>query len=218
MIPTQTKEQKALRKRFYEDFGFYSKHALKVRTKKGTVAPFKLNTVQTRFDKEVDDQRRRTGRVRKIILKGRQQGLSTYVSGRMYSRLSQRKRQEGPRGRPQGGQHPRTLFDMYQRYSHDLLPPMLKPETIGTPHARSWCSTKLDTGAHGRDRRRRRHRALVKPSPTRTCPSMAFWPASTRLQENLTRPTPVLSRTLPTPRAYVESTANGYNDVHRNVR
>ena len=31
-MTAMTKEQLALRKRFYEDFGFYSKHALKVRT------------------------------------------------------------------------------------------------------------------------------------------------------------------------------------------
>ena len=94
-MTAMTKEQLALRKRFYEDFGFYSKHALKVRTKAGEVKSFALNPVQQRFQKEVDDQRKRAGRVRKIILKGRQQGFSTYVSGRMYSRLSQRKAKKG---------------------------------------------------------------------------------------------------------------------------
>lgn len=98
-----TKEQLALRKRFFEDFGFYSKHALKVRTKKGEVKTFTLNGVQERFQKEVEDQRKRTGRVRKIILKGRQQGFSTYVSGTHVLAPLAAKGQEGPGGRAQGG-------------------------------------------------------------------------------------------------------------------
>jgi hypothetical protein len=94
-MPMKTKEQIKLRKRFYEDFTFYAKHALKVRSKQNKIVPFELNPVQVKFHAEVEDQRRRTGRVRKIILKGRQQGLSTYVSGRKYWRLSQRSAKKG---------------------------------------------------------------------------------------------------------------------------
>jgi hypothetical protein len=113
-------EKAALRKRFYEDFDFYSKHALKIRTKSNEIKPFELNAVQKRFHAEVEDQRRRTGRVRKIILKGRQQGLSTYVSGRKYWRLSQRKAKKGLVVAHKADST-RALFDMYRRY-HTLCP------------------------------------------------------------------------------------------------
>ncbi len=35
-----------VRKRLYEDFKFYAKHALKIRTKSGEVQPFALNKAQ----------------------------------------------------------------------------------------------------------------------------------------------------------------------------
>ena len=65
------------------------------------------------------------GKVRIIILKARQQGLSTYVGGYLYFGVSQQS--------PQGShlahqpQH-RALFDMVGRY-HQHCPELLKPHT-----------------------------------------------------------------------------------------
>jgi hypothetical protein len=63
----------------------------------------------------VEDQRKRTGRVRKIILKGRQQGLSTYVSGRYYWRLSQRTAKKGIVVAHKADST-KALWQMYKRY------------------------------------------------------------------------------------------------------
>src|SRR5687768_1979831 len=127
MTTAMTKEQLKLRRRFFDDFDFYAKHALKVRSKKNKIVPFELNLVQQKFHAEVEDQRKRTGRVRKIILKGRQQGLSTYVSGRMYWRLSQRTAKKGIVVAHKA-ESTAALWQMYQRY-HKSVPAMLKPST-----------------------------------------------------------------------------------------
>jgi hypothetical protein len=205
MTQAMTKEQIALRKRFYDDFGFYSKHALKVRSKAGEVTSFKLNPVQTRFDIEVADQRRRTGRVRKIILKGRQQGFSTYVSGRMYSRLSQRRAKKGLVVAHKADSS-RALFDMYRRY-HTLLPPMLKPETNYSSR-KELVFSKLDTAlivatAGGDGLGRGEMFSDLHLS------ELAFWPAGTA-KENLHGLLQCLPNTEDT-EAYIESTANGFN-------
>lgn len=200
-----TKEQIKLRKRFYEDFEFYSKHCLKVRTKEGEVKAFALNAVQQRFQKEVDDQLKRTGRVRKIILKGRQQGFSTYVSGRMYSRLSQRKAKKGFVVAHKADSS-RALFDMYQRY-HSLLPPLLKPETKYSSR-KELVFSKLDTAlmvatAGGDGIARGETLSDMHLS------ELAFWPASSAA-ENLHGLLQCLPNSDDT-EAYIESTANGFN-------
>jgi hypothetical protein len=200
-----TKEKLALRKRLYEDFDFYSKHCLKIRTKQNEVKPFKLNAVQTRFHAEVEDQRKRTGRVRKIILKGRQQGLSTYVSGRKYWRLSQRKAKKGLVVAHKADST-RALFDMYQRY-HTLCPADLKPETKYSSRKELMFS-KLDTaimvataGGDGI--------ARGETISDMHLSEIAFWLASAAA-ENLNG----LLQSLPNSddtECFIESTANGFN-------
>ena len=76
-----TKKLEQVRKRLYEDFSFYAKSALKIRTKTGQIAPLALKPAQEILDDAVTDQIKTDGKVRVIILKARQQGLSTYVGG-----------------------------------------------------------------------------------------------------------------------------------------
>lgn len=49
---------------------------------------FIMNDVQNYVDQRLDQQREETGRVRALILKGRQQGISTYISARYYHRTT----------------------------------------------------------------------------------------------------------------------------------
>ncbi len=50
----------------------------------GELRPFIFNSAQDKLHAAIEDQKNRTGRVRIIIVKGRQQGCSTYVAGRFY--------------------------------------------------------------------------------------------------------------------------------------
>lgn len=79
--------EKRVRKRMRDDFAFYAYSTLKIRTKesasgKGGLERFELNSAQKHIHAKITEQKQKTGKVRAIILKGRQQGCSTYVEGR----------------------------------------------------------------------------------------------------------------------------------------
>lgn len=73
--------------RLKTDFAFFAKHCLRIRTKTGDIVPFRLNKAQRYLHDKLEEQRRKTGKVRAIVLKGRQLGASTYIEGRYYWRL-----------------------------------------------------------------------------------------------------------------------------------
>jgi hypothetical protein len=122
-----TPEQLAARKRLYNDFEFYAKHCCRIRTKEGTITPLVLNRVQKRFVERINDQMLRTGRVRMVVVKARQQGLSTVISAWQYWWLSQRKAQKGIVIAHEADATT-TLFDMYRRL-HENVPDAVRPST-----------------------------------------------------------------------------------------
>ena len=121
------KQLKQVRKKLLNNFNFYSKSALKIRTKEGKINPLALNPAQQILDKAVNDQMASEGKVRVIILKARQQGLSTYTGGYLYFSVSQR-----PACKAMVITHhadsTRALFDMTKRF-HEHCPDILKPHT-----------------------------------------------------------------------------------------
>jgi hypothetical protein len=64
------------------DFKYYAEHFLFIKDKAGTIIPLKLNSAQARAHAACEEQLARKGRVRLIVVKGRQQGLSTYFQAR----------------------------------------------------------------------------------------------------------------------------------------
>lgn len=122
-----TPEQLRARKRLYEDFEFYAKHALKIRTKEGEVKPFTLNEAQTRLLTAINDQIKTEGKVRVVILKARQMGLSTLVGGWLYWYISQHQAQKGLVV-THHADSTRALFDMTKRY-FEHTPEILKPHS-----------------------------------------------------------------------------------------
>jgi len=87
-LPSLTKPSLETLRRLRNDFTEYAPRCLKIRTKSGKVRAFKLNRAQLFIHERLEAQRRRVGWVRAIILKGRQQGASTYIGGRFYHRAS----------------------------------------------------------------------------------------------------------------------------------
>ena len=116
-----------IRERLLYEFPFYSKSALKIRTKSGDIAPLNLNPAQEILQKAVDDQQKTEGKIRIIILKARQQGLSTYVGGHLYFSVSQNKARKAM-VITHHADSTRALFDMTKRY-HENCPEILKPHT-----------------------------------------------------------------------------------------
>lgn len=70
------------------DFEYYAPRCLKIRTKSGAIEPFELNRAQKYIHDRLETQLATTGKVRALILKGRQQGASTYIGGRFFWKAS----------------------------------------------------------------------------------------------------------------------------------
>jgi hypothetical protein len=129
----------AVRKRLRDDFGFYASKCVKIRTKQGDIRTLEFNPVQKKLEALVKKQVEATGQARVIILKARQQGLSTYTSGRLYFRLSQLPAKKGLVVAHKSDST-RTLFDMYRRI-HAEMPEAVRPSRPSTPRGASWRST-----------------------------------------------------------------------------
>ncbi len=71
-----------------DDFPFFAKKCLYIRTKSGDIVPLVLNKAQASIHEQIETQRRETGKVRALILKSRQLGASTYIGGRFLHKTS----------------------------------------------------------------------------------------------------------------------------------
>ena len=80
------KIQKSLTK-LRDNLPFFSERLLNIVTKDGTIEKLHLNKAQSYIHGKLEDQRNSMGRVRALILKGRQQGCSTYVGARFYHKV-----------------------------------------------------------------------------------------------------------------------------------
>lgn len=85
------KGERSLRARLANDFEYYSANLLKILSKGGGLVPFELNKAQKHIHSVIEEQLERTGRVRVLVLKARQQGCSTLTAGRFYRAVTHRK-------------------------------------------------------------------------------------------------------------------------------
>ncbi len=138
-----SKRERAIRQRLKSDFAHYAAHCLKIRTKEGAVEPFRLNAAQRHIQAELDRQLAETGRVRALILKGRQQGCSTYVEGRFFWRVTHRR---GTRAfiLTHLDEATMTLFEMAKRF-YEHCPPPVRPR-LKASNARELVFDRLDSG------------------------------------------------------------------------
>jgi len=70
------------------DLPFYAKSCLKIVNKAGEIIPLTLNKSQLYIHAMLEKQRADTGMVRAVILKGRQQGCTTYIQGRYFHKTN----------------------------------------------------------------------------------------------------------------------------------
>jgi hypothetical protein len=112
--------------RYLQDLPTYAGECLKIRTKSSHVIPLRFNYSQSVVHARLTAQRRELGRVRAIILKARQQGVSTYTAARFFRRINlipnQRAAVVADKKERAGG-----LFSMYTRFDK-FLPPNMKPK------------------------------------------------------------------------------------------
>jgi hypothetical protein len=183
-------------------FKWFAQKFLKIRTKRGQVAPFVLNKAQLYAHERVERQRREIGKVRAVIIKGRQQGFSTWIGARYYKIttetvgystfiLSHESKTTG------------KLYEMVQRY-HDHCPDFVKPtkdgdnKKLGMKFSSLESSYELGT-AKNPDSGRGFTAQLFHGS------EVAFWPFADQILAGVMQAVP----DLPGTEVILESTANG---------
>jgi len=121
----------------------FAHNFLKIRTKSGAIEPFIFNRAQNYLHERLEAQKSNIGKVRALILKGRQQGCSTYVQARDFHLVSTR------RGKKafiltHEAEATKNLFDMTKRYN-DSVPEGLLPKP-DTSSAKELNFNSLDSG------------------------------------------------------------------------
>lgn len=129
--------------RLITDFPYYAGRHLKIATKDGGLEPLKLNRAQQYVHERIEEQLFEHGHIRALVLKGRQQGISTYTEGRFYWRTQLRQ------GRKAYilthlAEATDNLFSMVERY-HLNVPDWLRPQT-GTDNTKQLRFPLLDSG------------------------------------------------------------------------
>lgn len=111
--------------RLRNDLVFYARHCLRIKQKDGKIVPFQLNEAQQFIHQRIEDQRQRTGMVRVLILKGRQQGCSTYVAARFFHKAAWSQGQS-VFILSHHSATTETLFQLVDRY-RNLVPEQVRP-------------------------------------------------------------------------------------------
>jgi hypothetical protein len=192
--------------RLRADLEYFAKHALQLRPKTGPLEAFVFNPAQRKLHRLIEEQKARTGRVRVIVLKARQLGVSTYTAARL---LHQTITKPGLRTIIIGHERRASsnLFEIVKRF-FDFLPDEIKP-SVGTSNAESLVFDRLDSGyivtvATGEGTGRSATAQLLHASEA------AFWSDLPLQMASLMQTVP----DLPGTEIIIESTANGYNDFH----
>jgi phage terminase large subunit-like protein len=135
--------ERGIRQRLKADFPHYAQRCLKIRTKEGRIQPFELNGAQRLIHQRLEEQLEKTGRVRALILKGRQQGCSTYVQGRFYWKVTHR---EGVRAfiLTHLEEATRNIHGIVKRF-HESCPWIVRPQAT-LVNSRELVFGRLDSG------------------------------------------------------------------------
>jgi len=139
----QSGRHRAIRQRLKNDLPHYAEHCLKIRSKAGKLVPLVLNDVQRHIHARLEAQQAASGRVRALILKARQPGVSTYVGARFYWKVTHGR---GLRAfiLTHRDQATANLFAMAKRF-HDGCPAPVKPQTKAS-NAKELIFGRLDSG------------------------------------------------------------------------
>lgn len=207
MTPQQ---RKAIALHLAGNFEAYAPRILKVLPKAGGVPqPFFPNDAQKYLHGKIEEQRKSIGKVRAIVLKGRQQGISTYTEGRFYWRLTHSKgKQAFILTHEQAATD--NLFGMVDRFWHNA--PADGRPSLGASNAKELVFDLLDSrymvataGARGTGRSRTAqffHGSEV-----------AFWPDAASHMAGIGQVVADLAGT----EMLLESTANGTANVFHDL-
>jgi len=137
MAEPLTERQRRVHEALTKSLPLFSKVNLKVQTKdpRNPIQPLILNKAQLYLHERAEDQLRRTGKVRRIIIKGRQQGASTYITARFYWKATMNKAVSVYILSHEAGSTD-ILFDKVKMY-YEKCEPVIKP-TLDTDNKKTY--------------------------------------------------------------------------------
>lgn len=123
-----------------ESFEYFAETFLRIKDKEGNTVPLILNAAQQYIHDQLEAQWFSEGRVRALILKGRQQGCSTLIAARYYWHVW---RSQGLEvfiltHEDKATEH---IFSIVQRYN-DLIDPRMRPRTGKSNAKELWFEVK----------------------------------------------------------------------------
>lgn len=140
---TISDRERAIRQKLKDDFPHFANKCLKIRTKEGQILSFTLNRAQLYIHAKLEEQKAKTGKVRALCLKGRQQGVSTYIGARYYHQVIHR---FGTQAfiLTHALDATNNLYKMAQRF-YENTPSLIKPD-VTTSNAKELIFGRLDSG------------------------------------------------------------------------
>ncbi|QZI87753.1 putative terminase large subunit [Vibrio phage 219E41.1] len=132
----------AVMHKFETDYAYYAHRALKIKTKSEGLKTFSFNKGQWYLHAMAEYQLKTTGKIRIVIVKGRQQGISTFTEGRAYWKASQTQAYNAV-VMTHENTATNNLFDMFKRY-HENCYEELQP-TLGKNNAKALEMVMLDS-------------------------------------------------------------------------
>ena len=188
------------------NFEYYAPHVLKVKDEAtGLLVPFQPRIAQRYLHQRAEEQKRVTGKIRLLVLKGRRQGISTYIEGRFYWRTSMGR---GLQARILTHEQDATdvLFGMTKRF-HTHCPPQLQAHTKNLS-AKALTFDLLDSEflvatAGSKDTGRSANTHLFHGS------EVAFWPNAADHMLGIGQTVP----NAPGTEIFLESTGNGIGNL-----
>jgi hypothetical protein len=188
------------------DDELYCARNLKIRTKDGEIMPFVWNDAQRVLHARIEQQKAERGLVRVIVLKGRQQGISTYVAARFYKRTCM-----GFGKRTMILTHldaaTQNLFGMAKTFfelSSDTLRPAIKANS-GTELSFAKLRSGYKVATAGSPGARRSDTIQYLHAS-----EMAFWANAQKIMAGLGQTVPLIEGS----EAIIESTANGMGNLY----
>jgi hypothetical protein len=193
--------------RLETDLEYFAASVLKIRPKAGSLAPFLFNPAQRELHRIIEEQKAKTGRVRVIVLKARQLGISTYVAARYYKRTTSN---PGLRTIIIGHEKAasKNLFQLVKRF-HEHMPEDVRP-SVGASNAEELIFDTIDSGylvsvateeGSGRS----------ATAQSLHASEVAFWKDLQTQMAALMQTVPDISDT----EIILETTAYGYNEFHK---
>lgn len=136
-------ESLQISKQLKDDFLYYAPRCLKIATKDGSIKPLMLNYAQSYIHSKLEEQLKTTGKIRALIVKGRQQGCSTYVEGRYLWKTTHTK---GVKAfiLTNNASASEAIWSMTKRY-YNNLPDLVKP-SLGKDSAAALDFIHMDSG------------------------------------------------------------------------